>query len=161
MCLPLGSGLDTQLAFQAMEALLVTVLGAAASTIVQALRAWLGRKPTRVQISVGGEQLEMSGKLSGEALESLLNAMAGTGSVERQVEEATPEAIAERRAELAEVEGQLENARQQLELSQDEMRAAVQIVEAALDRRGRREFWQGLAINFAFFILGVVVSLLI
>ena len=48
-----------------------------------------------------------------------------------------------------------------LHLKKSEVDAIVQVLRGELEEQGRKSFWSGVGVNFVFFLLGVIVSLVI
>ena len=48
-----------------------------------------------------------------------------------------------------------------VESKKPEVEAVAQLLRGELKKEGRRSFWQGVAINFVFFVLGAVLSAVI
>jgi uncharacterized membrane protein YdfJ with MMPL/SSD domain len=66
--------------------------------------------------------------------------------------------IQSRQAMVTKLQSDLETYNKLATLKKDEVEAVAQVLRGEIDRNSRRSFWEGVAVNFTFFILGAVVS---
>ena len=71
------------------------------------------------------------------------------------------EQLKERIAFVEDLSAQAKKAEDIASLNKDQLDAVSEILNANLKKEGKRSFWQGVLVNFIFFILGAVVSYIV
>ena len=71
------------------------------------------------------------------------------------------EALEKRIAFVEDLNAQAQKAERIASLNQEQVNAVNDILNASLKKEGRRNFWQGVLVNFIYFVLGAVTSFLI
>jgi hypothetical protein len=66
--------------------------------------------------------------------------------------------IESRQRMVTKLQGDLETYDKLAALKKDEVEAVAQVLRGEIDKSSRRSFWEGVAVNFAFFILGAIAS---
>jgi gas vesicle protein len=84
---------------------------------------------------------------------SLRDATSMIGEVEKEIKE---------RSTLAEkLQSDVEHYNQLVKISKPEVEAIAQLLRGELRREGGKTFWKSVIVNFVFFVLGVVTTLVI
>lgn len=68
------------------------------------------------------------------------------------------EEIKSRQALVKKLKSDIETYNSIVSLKRTEVEAVAQVLRKELKKEGRRSFWRGIAVNFAFFVLGAVAS---
>ena len=71
------------------------------------------------------------------------------------------EQLKERIAFVEDLSAQAKKAEDIASLNKDQLDAVSEILNANLKKEGKRSFWQGVLVNFIFFILGAVASYIV
>jgi methyl-accepting chemotaxis protein len=69
--------------------------------------------------------------------------------------------ISERSALVEKLKKDAETYEQVVKLKGPEVEAVAQLLRGELKKEGSRSFWKGVAVNFLFFILGLIASILL
>ncbi len=91
-----------------------------------------------------------------QRIERLTTSLTETAQVAQQIEDE----VNERRRLAEELRQDVETYNRIKELNREQVEAITQVVEEAATGEARRSFWRGVAINFGFFVLGAVVSVI-
>jgi peptidoglycan hydrolase CwlO-like protein len=84
---------------------------------------------------------------------SLREATELIGQIEREIEE--------RQSLAVKLQSDIETYNRLVELKQSEVEAVAQLLRGELHRERRRSFWENAALNFFFFVLGVIVTIVL
>jgi hypothetical protein len=69
--------------------------------------------------------------------------------------------INERRSLVEKLEGDAKRYNEIAKLKQSEVEAVAQVLRGDIQRENRKSFWQQLTINFLFFLLGVIMTIVL
>ena len=131
-----------------MEALVYALsasLGISSSVVIEVFRTILNRKD-----QVNDEDITARIK---EISEVLNNSVQELSDIQQKLEQ---------RVQVVEkLKNEAENAEAIIELNANQVKAVREVLNNELQKEGRKSFWQGVAINFLFFVLGAIASYIV
>ena len=133
--------------------LLLAVIGVAVGGLLSALAASYSENMRRLNRASGERVQERVDRLT-ETLRDAMRALAATSEELQQEVDQGQQLVAKLQADAHRYEELTRVNRAQAE-------AVAVLMRAELEAEGRRSFWKGFAMNFGFFLAGVVVSVLL
>jgi hypothetical protein len=129
-----------------IELLIPAISGVILSLLAELFNKFIGRKKK--------EHAKESRELKLQRLtESLREATSLAGQLENEISE---------RAQLADnLQSEIDKYSKLASIKKSEAEALIGVLRSELRSGSRRSFWQGFAINFLFFILGVGITLMV
>jgi len=123
-------------------ALITSILGGAASFLYELLQRRLSR-----------EEQETTEVRVERLTKSLRESLALISNIEAEIRE---------RSKIAEkLQSDVEHYDRLAELRRPDVEAVAQVLRGELQQEGRKSFWKGVAVNFLFFVLGVITSVVV
>ncbi len=106
------------------------------------------------------QELRVRGRMrgTGETTEQRISRLTTSLSEAVHVIQEIESEIQERRKIADTLQSDIETYNRLKDLNQEEVEAVAQVLGVELRREGRRSFWTNFALNAAFFVLGVVVT---
>jgi len=125
-------------------------------TLIAALSGLIG-----AIASIFGEIISEKRKSKKESVEERINRLTSSLRESSELIGKIESEIQERSALVQKLKSDAETYNEIVKLKESEVEAVAQLLRGELKKEGKRSFWQGVAVNFVFFVLGVIASIVL